>query len=230
MDNDVDNEKRYKLINVWEASIIPSETPFIERRKFLEMKSKISDVPFKSELCTIQTDMPIHEEIIVMLSWFIFFSFALYGPLFIIILLFIKFKIAITIIIVCCTVSLVPSPFTPSICYHYIATLNLKYFSYRTIWKTTIPPGKTCIGVTPPHGLFPIGGILGIFAMPRFAGFCGRGVAATAILYFPFIGNFLRMIGCIDATRENCIYYLERGQSIGLYMYMKLYVIYVKLY
>jgi 1-acyl-sn-glycerol-3-phosphate acyltransferase len=77
------------------------------------------------------------------------------------------------------------------------------------------PPG-CYIGIQPPHGLFPFGGLLGMFAMPRFVGFSGRGIAASAILAVPVIGQLLKTIGCIDASRDNVKKYLASGESIGV--------------
>ena len=160
--------------------------------------------------------MSFMEEFIVASIWFLFFSVVLFGPFIILALLYFKPSVALAVIAVGIGISCTPAPFTPSICSSYIATLNLKYFNYRAIWKETIPPGIPVIAVTPPHGLFPVGGILGIFALPRFAGFCGRGVAATALLYVPILGNLLRYLGCIEATKEVCTATLQRRESIGI--------------
>jgi len=208
-------ETHYKLMNTWDATAIPHNVTQKDRIKRLEAQSTLSKEAFDSNMCTEQVSMPLHEELIVMLAWFLFFAVALYGPIIVLITLYFDYKVGILLICTGVLITYIPSPFIPSICYSYFASLNLKYFSFRAIWKHTCPPGSY-IGVQPPHGLFPFGGILGVFAIPRCTAFFGHGVAATAILNVPFIGNFLRCIGCVDANRMNLKQCLANGQALGI--------------
>lgn len=210
-------ESMYKLINVWEATEIDVSVPFEERCQILAAQSALrTDAAFPASQCCTQVEMPLYEEFIVATLWFLFFAIMLWGPLIVGVLLVYKPKIAFFSLGVAMTISMLPVKFNPRVCYHYLATLNLKYFSYRTIWKTTVPADGTYIGVSPPHGLFPFGGILGVFAMPRFAGFCARGAAASVVLKIPVIGAFLTSIGCVPASREVLSKHLTRGESIGI--------------
>ena len=188
----------YKCLNCWEAQEIPPETAVDDRSKILESISLVSNDPFKEPLCSLQTPMPIHEELLVMLCWLVFFAVPLWGPFIMLWVLYTNLYTGLICLVCCVLISYWPSTYRPSLCYHYLASLTLKYFSFRAIWTQTVPKG-TYIGVTPPHGLFPIAGICGVFALPRFGGFGGRGAAASAILSVPFIGNLLRSLGCVEA-------------------------------
>lgn len=162
----MEKEANFKLLNCWEASEIPPDTSLLERRRLLESKSLLSETVFTEPLCTVQTDMPFHEELIVMLCWLLFFAIPLWGLPFLLYLLYTDVTTGAAAVAICVAVAKIPTPQNTKLCYHYLATLTLKYFSFRAIWKDTVPKG-TYIGVTPPHGLFPIGGILGVFALPR---------------------------------------------------------------
>lgn len=205
-------------MEVWKADNISVTVPFEERKKLLEAQSLTSTDPFKDGICCKQVEMSFMEEKIVVLLWLLFFSLVLFGPFIIIACLLFYTKIGVALITICATVSAYPTAFSKSYALHYLASLNLKYFSFRVIWKNSVDAqDKAYIGVTPPHGLFPFGGILGLFVMPRFAGFWARGAAASAILYYPFVGNFLRAIGCVDASRDVLSHYLRNKETIGKY-------------
>lgn len=75
---------------------------------------------------------------------------------------------------------------------------------------------KPSIIVTPPHGVFPFGSILGLLSVPRTANRYLRGVAATALLSVPIMGGLLKYIGVIDATKKNVKKALERGELLGI--------------
>ena len=209
-------ETEFKLLDVWNAPWITGDVSHEERQRILNDASKLSETTFEAGCCTQQTPMPFHEEMLVAFVWFLFFSIVLYGPFIIVGLLFWRPDIAFSLIALSLAISRIPCSFSPSVCCSHIATLNLKYFNYRAIWKETLEPTRRFICVTPPHGLFPIGGILGIFAMPRFTGLFGHGIAATAVLNVPVLGNLLKLLGCIDASKESCVNTLEKGGSIGI--------------
>lgn len=208
-------ETSFKLMNTWEATSIPHNVTQEYRIKQLEAQSTLSEKPFGSNVCTEQVAMPFYEEFLVMFFWFLLFAVAMYGPIIVLITLYFNAKLGFMLICAGMAIANIPTPFVPSICYSYFASLNLKYFSFRAIWKHTCPPG-CYIGVQPPHGLFPFGGILGLFAIPRCTAFFGHGVCATAILNVPLIGNFLRCIGCVDANRTTLRQCLANGQALGI--------------
>jgi hypothetical protein len=206
----------YKLMNVWEGKEIPKSVSLEERVALLNSQCSIRQHgDFPASVCTSVIPMPWYEETIVVLMWLCLFALVLWGPFVMLFLFIFRWKIALVVVGVLVLIGLIPVEFSETACYHYLATLNLKYFSYRAIWQIMQPPG-CYIGVQPPHGLFPFGGLLGMFAMPRFVGFCGRGIAASAILAIPIIGHLLKIIGCIDASRENVRYHLSHGDSIGV--------------
>ena len=144
-------ENNFKLMDVWSAVEIPHCVSQIERIKILEGQSTLSNKsvqPFDSKLCLGVTNMKWFEELIVMTTWFLLFSTMLYGPLIIIILLYLRLYTYLAVLICTCFIIIyVPSSFSKTACYHYLATLQLKYFSCRVIWKTTRPPGDPCIGI-----------------------------------------------------------------------------------
>ena len=209
-------ETEYKLMNTWEAMLIPNEVPFEERKRILADVCELSKKPFPVNIATEMTPMTPYEEFQVAFSWFFFFSVVLYGPFIVLALLFYKFEWGVALMCIGAAIAMMPAECNPALSFTPIASLNLKYFSYRAIWKETLPPDIPYICVTPPHGLFPIGGLLGVFAMPRFTGFFGRGIAATAVLNVPVLGNLLRSLGCIDASRQSCDRFLQGGSSIGI--------------
>eukprot|EP01035_Chromulina_nebulosa_P019352 gene19352-25217_t len=90
------------------------------------------------------------------------------------------------------------------------------WFVFFGLWNEYIPLDKPSIIVGPPHGVFPFGSLLGCMSIPRTSGVYMRGIAASALLYFPIIGNFLRYVGIIDASRKNVIKHLNNGESIGI--------------
>lgn len=211
-------ETHYKLMKVWEAKPFPDADVIDEkeRRRRLESISQLSRTAFPPNTCNEQVPMPLHEEIIVVIMWLLFFGVMLYGPFVLILIGMFRLDIALTLVVISLTIGLTPTPFKKWMCDHYLATLNLKYFSYRGVWRTTIPPNKRFIVITPPHGLFPFGGILGILAIPRFAGFFPRGLAASVILRIPFVGNLLQFMGVIDAAKANVIEHLQHDEVIGI--------------
>lgn len=209
-------ESDYKLMNTWEAELIPKDLPFEDRKKKLASICELSKTPFPPNSCTELVPMTVLEEVSVMLVWFLVFALILYGPFIVLWSLYYKFEVGLVLVAGSVVITLVPAEFSEAICFSRVATLSLKYFSYRAVWKTTLPPDRPFIAVTPPHGLFPIGGVLGIFAMPRFTGLFGHGIAATAALMVPVFGNLLRYLGCIEATRANCDKYLQKGASLGI--------------
>ena len=167
IDDGMEEETHYKLLNCWEAQEIPAEVNLAERRRQLERIAVLSATPFKDPICTAQTDMPFYEEVIVMVCWLTFFAIPLWGPFVLAYMLYLNVTYGLFLLALAVAISRIPSPHNPKLCYHYLASLTLKYFSFRAIWKNTLPKG-TYIGVTPPHGLFPIAGMLGVFALPRF--------------------------------------------------------------
>jgi hypothetical protein len=157
---------KYKLLNCWEAAELPPGLALEDRRRQLGKIARCSARPFRLGEGTPQTDMPLHEELLVMATMLLFFAIPLWGPLILIWLLYAHLKWGLICLAGCVIVSKIPSPQSTKICYHYLATLTLKYFSFRAIWTTTVGRGSY-IGVTPPHGLFPVAGICGVFALPR---------------------------------------------------------------
>ena len=143
-------ETDYKLMDVWSAKEIPQTVTHYERVKALESQSTLSNkprTPFDSKSCLDITPMPWYEEVIVMLTWLILFSTVLYGPFLIIFLIYQQYNsVLVYVLCACILICFFPSPFSKHACYHYLATLQLKYFSCRVIWKTTRPQGEPCIG------------------------------------------------------------------------------------
>ncbi len=136
------SENEYKLMNVWESASLPHNVIFSERKRRLAALSELNaESKYSPSKCCAVTPMPLHEELLVMMMWLALFSLVLFGPIVVVFLLYFKPKIAIAIIVVGFSISRIKVPFVPNSCNHYLATLNLKYFSYRAIWKTSQPAG-----------------------------------------------------------------------------------------
>lgn len=207
---------KYNLTNTWEIPTLPRSAKIAERELAIGNASRQSDTPdFSPELCQEIIPMPFHEELIVIILWATMFTMLLLEPVVLLILLVFRLRAGITLIVIKVALSKVHVPFTPSFCHSYIATLCLKYFSYRTIWNNLDPLDRS-ICCMPPHGLFPFGGLLSMFAMPRSIGTYGRGATASFLLGFPIMGQLLQAIGCVDASRQSLESYISKGYPIGV--------------
>ena len=208
---------KYKMIRSWEAEYIRGDVPIEERHKLIESNSLLSDTPFPPNSANQECDMPWHEEVIVCIFWLALFSIVLYGPFVLILLFYFQPILAVTSVALLLSVSYaLGSEFDKTSCYSYLSTLILKYFSYRGIWRNYPPHDKPLIVVGPPHGLFPFGSLAGALAIPRFGNYHVRGIGASAVLAVPIIGNLLKRIGIIDASREVVRQYLDEGHIVGI--------------
>jgi len=169
----------------------------------LHKQARTVDTPLQEDICKV-VPMPWYEELIVFMFWLFFFAALLYGPFVLLYLAIYHRKVALYSSIIIFTLSLLtPSAFMPSACSHYLSTLLLKYHSYRAAWTSSLPTDRPCIIVSPPHGLFPFGALLALLSFPRTSKRYVRGLAATALLNFPFIGHLLKKCGVIDASRSS---------------------------
>jgi hypothetical protein len=211
-------ETVFKLLDTWKIDSIDLTIEESKRQALIKTYSSIKDKPFPAKMCLEQDKMLWWEEAIVCTICFVFFGTLLYGPFLFLGLLYYKFKVAIAVGVVLTTSVLITPKdiFVRSTCFSYIATLILRYFSCRGGWKAFMPTGRSLILASPPHGLFPIGNLLAIMSMPRFAGFYIRGAAASAILNFPIAGHLLRLIGLIDASRNVVEAALNNGEVVGI--------------
>jgi hypothetical protein len=208
---------KFKMINAWEAKYIRGDVSLEERHSQIESNCQLSDTPFPSRSAADICEMPWYEEMMVCIFWFALFALVLYGPFVLLILLYIDPIAAITSLALLFGFSYwMGSSFEKTSCYSYISTLMLKYFSYRGVWRSYPDHTTPFIGVGPPHGLFPFGALAGALAIPRFGGYHIRGIAASAVLSVPIIGNLLKIIGCVDASRHVVRSYLHEGHIIGI--------------
>ena len=158
-------ETQYKLLDVWKIETVDLNMEERKRQQAIKEACTLSEKPFPCEICTLPMPMKWWEEAIVCLICFIFFGSLLYGPFLFIALAYFNLKYAITLAIILTTLVAFPRDiFLRSACFSYIATLILRYFSYRGAWKDFMPTGRSLMLVAPPHGLFPIG-ILIIFTI-----------------------------------------------------------------
>eukprot|EP01038_Epipyxis_sp_PR26KG_P006045 gene6045-8322_t len=206
----------YKLLEVWKVKQISESVDESCRRELIAAQCVLSDKPFPSSQCITPTEMEWNEEAVVCSVCFIFFASMLYGPFLLLYLMYFNWKICVPIFVFLAALVLSPSIFMKSACFSYISSLILKYFSYRGSWKTSIPIDSSLMLVAPPHGLFPVGNLLAIIALPRFAGFYIRGIAASAVLNFPIAGNMLKLIGLIDASRNTVRKHLLNKEVVGV--------------
>lgn len=209
-------EKEYKLLDVWKAPHIPENVKELDRQELIRKHCMLSDKPFPSELCTPPMPMLWWEELIACCVMFVFFASLLYGPFIFLFLLFYSLKIAFAFAAIAVTIAYIPTRFDKHACFSYVSTLILRYFSYRGSWTTFMPTNTAFILAGPPHGLFPIGNICAMLALPRFAGLYIRGAAASAVVNFPVAGNMLRLIGIIDASKSVVQKHLLAGDVVGI--------------
>lgn len=162
-------ETKFKMLEVWVSDGIHTpEITLEERHEQIDNLSDLSSTPFPSSSANMECEMPLHEEVIVILFWFFLFGLLLYGPIILGLLLYFKPKMGIMSLALFLGCSIVvPSKFSKDACGSYMSTLILKYFSYRSIWKEYPDHSSPFIAVSPPHGLFPFGGIAGAIAIPR---------------------------------------------------------------
>ncbi len=210
------NEPEFKLLDVWKSPIIPEGVDEPTRQKIIRHHSSVSKKPFSVEECTGQMPMLWWEEAIVCIVSLLFFGSLLYGPFILLFLLYWNLKLGLSVLAVSVSIVLLRTQFMQSACFSSIATLILRYFSYRGSWTTFMPTGKPLILAAPPHGLFPVGNMLAIMALPRFGGFYVRGAAASAVLNFPIAGNMMKLIGAIDASKEIVSQHLRNGEVVGI--------------
>lgn len=169
MTTDKNRDVPFKMLEVWTSDGI--QTPGIskaDRHQQIEDISVMSSTPFPQDAASGQCDMPLHEEVIVVLFWFAMFGLLLYGPFVVVFILYRGRQFEILFIAMIFGFSyLFPRQFSPRACQSYLSTLILKYFSYRAIWQDYPDSSTPFIAVSPPHGLFPFGGIAGAIAIPR---------------------------------------------------------------
>ena len=205
----------YKLILSWNAKVIDIDSTLENTVKILESQSIISEKPFTKNVCD-QVDMPWYEEAIVVFLWYILFGLMLYGPIILVYGIIYHRSITLIILVALITISNIPTKFNKNSSRGWLSSLLLKYFSYRGLWNYYIPTDKPSIIVTSPHGTFPFGSILGLLSVPRTANRYLRGIAASALLYVPLMGNILKYIGVIDANKQVVKKALKNGELVGV--------------
>jgi hypothetical protein len=210
-------ETQFKLLDVWKIDTIDLHVEEAKRQALIKQACVVSDKPFPPKMCTEPMEMLWWEEAIVCSVCLIFFGSLLYGPFIFAGVCYYNIKLATGIAAFLAAVVVFPKDiFVRSSCFSYVATLILRYFSYRGGWKAFMPTGRSLILAAPPHGLFPVGNILAIFALPRFGGFYVRGAAASAVLNYPIAGHLLRLIGLIDVSRDVVENALNVGEVVGI--------------
>jgi 1-acyl-sn-glycerol-3-phosphate acyltransferase len=213
-DNDVDIPP-YKLILSYNAKVISTDTTNDDTVRILEEQSIVSKEPFTTNQCH-QIPMPFYEEAIVIVFWYILFGLMLYGPIVFVYGIMYHRNVTLMILLALITISNIPLNFNKNSSRGWLSSLLLKYFSYRGLWNYYIPTDRPSIIVTPPHGVFPFGSILGLLSVPRTANRYLRGIAANALLYVPIMGNLLKYIGVIDANKKVVKKALSNGELIGV--------------
>lgn len=161
----------YKLITSYDAKKLPEGTAVEKRNAILESQSKISDTPFGNESVIANVPMSVFEESLACAVWFLIFAPMLYGPFVLLYLLvYCSTSTFLAVIGGLSVISLLPTQFHRDVCYRYIMSVMLKYFSHRGLWSEYMPTDKPSIIVGPPHGVFPFGAILACIAVPRMTG------------------------------------------------------------
>lgn len=171
MANEKNSDASFKMLKVWISDGV--HTPGItleERHRLIDDMSDQSQTPFPTGSACKVCDMPFHEEAIVVLFWFAMFGLLLYGPFLVGLMLYFGLKYEVLAVVLTFGFSsyFFPSRFSEGACHTYLSTLILKYFSYRAVWQHHPDSSKPFIAVSPPHGLFPFGGVAGAIAIPRY--------------------------------------------------------------
>lgn len=122
----------YKLMETWSARQPEQGISQHERQTQLESICELSAVPFPEGCANNLCEMIWHEELLVAIVWLCLFSSLLYGPFVIVFLLWWRMQIGVLVCALLFGISMFgPSTFSKTACYSYIATLMLKYFSFR---------------------------------------------------------------------------------------------------
>lgn len=150
---------KYKLLRVWETGKLPPNMTDDEMHSYLENLSTLSDEPWRENVMST-CPMPFHEELLACSLWFIFFGCMMYLPLVLIYLLIFHQRVGIVSILILSVIVYLPTNYNPKVAHGKIATIMLKYFSFRGLWSVYLPKDAPAIIVGPPHGVFPFGSIL----------------------------------------------------------------------
>ncbi|KXZ52943.1 hypothetical protein GPECTOR_8g318 [Gonium pectorale] len=87
-----------------------------------------------------------------------------------------------------------------------------EYFSFSYLFDETLDPKKTYIFAEFPHGVFPMGPLLGATECQRmFPGFHIYGLAANVVFSVPFWRHFIAWLGSVPATTAHFKRALKRG-------------------
>lgn len=111
---------------------------------------------------------------------------------------------------------LVPAGLRQGVLHSHVATLMLKYFSFKIVWNTRLDPKDRHILAAHPHGAFPVGNMLSLIVAPDGAGFYVRALAASAALYVPFYRQLLGWIGAVHASRSEAHRLMVSSEPHGI--------------
>lgn len=111
---------------------------------------------------------------------------------------------------------LLPRGQSPSVIHSAVARKIMQYFSYRVVWAHKLEHHEQHVLAAHPHGAFPIGNMLTLVSTPDAGGFYFLGLAASAALYVPIMGQALSWIGCVHASKRTALEVMGKGHSVGL--------------
>lgn len=109
--------------------------------------------------------------------------------------------------------SLVPESFVPDICRSYMLRLFAKYFSLRVaffrraelIKEPQLYTSRRYLFAYMPHGVFPVGDMLSLFAFHSFGRRIPRYAVATPVMYTPILRMIFMLHGAILASHEEMV-------------------------
>ena len=158
------------------------------------------------------------EEALACFLLFLFPGVIVWLPLVAIICLFVfSWKFIVPCIAVAVIITyLVPVRYLPSICSSYILRLFARYFSLRIISLSKLDETATYLFGNMPHGVFPIGDMLSLFAFLMMAQRVPRYACSWALIYLPVLRNIFGAYGAISASRSRIVETLREHQSVSL--------------
>uniref|UniRef100_A0A7S0YRY4 Acyltransferase n=1 Tax=Polytomella parva TaxID=51329 RepID=A0A7S0YRY4_9CHLO len=120
---------------------------------------------------------------------------------------------SVILLILLCTLALPAKPVLwHAFCRQYIFKTWREYFHFSYLFEAPLDTKKKYVFVEFPHGVFPLGPLLGATASqlmePRFDVYS---LGASSVFSVPFWRHVITWLGCVGATTENFRRKLKRG-------------------
>lgn len=165
--------------------------------------------------------MSKRDEFIACMLLLFFPGIVLWLPVSILIALsFIRWYILIpSLLVIGFILSIIPVIYVPSICGCYILRLFAHYFSLRLVFfgqNSALKINRQYIFANMPHGVFPVGDMLTLFAFHSFSYCIPRYAVSWALVNPPIVRSVFGAYGAISASRESLKEALAFNNNISI--------------